>query len=382
MKDGLRFVDCDMHIMEPIDLFDNYLDPAFKDRVTSSQRRVDGGSTGMRGRPLWFFDGAPLSNDGNISQYNRTRGPLVSGRANKNVMFAVERGYDAEAQVMGMEMEGIDIAVLFPTVGLSFLGRDNMDPQFSAAICRAYNDFIADWCKADPTRLKGVAIAPYLDPTEAARELDRAVSRLGLVGLMFPTFIPGRNVADSFFWPIYEEAERLGVPVGMHASGSETGDPYRFNNFLGVHTWTHAPEQMISVISCVYGGLFEKFQRLRIGFMESGAGWVPFFMEHMDGEFEKRPWDAPLCKAKPSEYMTCGRAYFSCEPEEKTIPYVIGWVGEDNILYASDYPHWDSEWPHTVDELMRRDDLNARVKAKILGQNALRFYDLKAPVSR
>ena len=101
-----------------------------------------------------------------------------------------------------------------------------------------------------------------------------------------------------------------------------------------------------------------------------------------DGEFEKRPWDAPLCRAKPSEYMTCGRAYFSCEPEEKTIPYVIGWVGEDNILYASDYPHWDSEWPHTVDELMKRDDLNARVKTKILGQNALRFYDLKAPLSR
>ena len=114
MKEGHRFVDCDMHIMEPPDLFDHYLDPAFKDRITSSQRRVDGGSTGMRGRPLWFFDGTPLSNDGNISQYNRTRGPLVSGRANKNVMFAVERGYDAEAQVIGMEMEGIDIAVLIP----------------------------------------------------------------------------------------------------------------------------------------------------------------------------------------------------------------------------------------------------------------------------
>ena len=78
----------------------------------------------MRRRPLWFFDGAPISNDGNISHYNRIRGPLVSARANTNVMFAVERGYDAEAQVMGMEMEGIDIAVLFPTVGLSFLARD------------------------------------------------------------------------------------------------------------------------------------------------------------------------------------------------------------------------------------------------------------------
>ena len=134
MKQGYRFVDCDMHIMEPPDLFDKYLDPAFKHRITSSMRRSDGGPTGMRGRPLWFFDGTPTSNDGNISQYNRTRGPLVSRRANTNVMFAVERGYDAEAQVMGMEMEGIDIAVLFPTAGLSFIARDNMDPQFSAAI--------------------------------------------------------------------------------------------------------------------------------------------------------------------------------------------------------------------------------------------------------
>ena len=77
--------------------------------------------------------------------------------------------------------------------------------------------------------------------------------------------------------------------------------------------------------------------------------------------------------------MTCGRAYFACEPEEKTIPYVVGWIGEDHILYASDYPHWDSEWPHTVDTLMKRDDLNPRVKAKILGGNALGFYGLKAP---
>ena len=160
MKDGYRFVDCDMHIMEPIDLFDKHLDPAFKDRITSSKRRVDGGSTGMRGRPLWFFDGTPTSNDGNISQYNRTRGPLVGARGNKNVMFAVERGYDAESQVMGMEMEGIDIAVLFPTTGLSFLARDNMDPQFSNAICRAYNDWLYEFTQHSPDQLKMAAMLP------------------------------------------------------------------------------------------------------------------------------------------------------------------------------------------------------------------------------
>jgi hypothetical protein len=94
MKEGYRFVDCDMHIMEPADLFDKYLDPAFRSRITSSRRPVDGGATGMRGRPLWFFDGMPTRNDGNISQYNRIRGPLVSQRANQNVMFAAAKRRD------------------------------------------------------------------------------------------------------------------------------------------------------------------------------------------------------------------------------------------------------------------------------------------------
>ena len=117
-------------------------------------------------------------------------------------------------------LPALDLAILYPTTALG-IGQIR-EPEYQAALCRAYNDFMADWCKADPKRLKAVALAPYLDPTEAARDLDRAVAKLGAVGLMFPTFIPGRNVADPFFWPIYEEAERLGVPVAMHATGSET----------------------------------------------------------------------------------------------------------------------------------------------------------------
>jgi len=175
MKEGYRFVDCDMHIMEPPELFEKYLDPEFKPRVTSSLRRMEGGATGMRGRPTWYFDGQPLSNDGIVSQYNRIRGPLVGARGNKNVMFAVERGYDAEAQVMGMAMEGIDIAVLFPTIGLSFMARDNMEPQFSAAICRAYNDWLHDFVQYSPDQLKMAAMLPVHDVNLACAELHRCV---------------------------------------------------------------------------------------------------------------------------------------------------------------------------------------------------------------
>ena len=229
MRDGIFIVDGDGHVMDfPHRCYQKYLPEQYRRRIA-------------------FFPGA---------QWDRRQAP--------NGDMGRDPGTPQE-MLADLAQEGIDLAFLYPTSALRI--GEIREADYQAALCRAYNDFMADWCKAAPERLKGVAIVPCLDPTEAARELDRAVSRLGLVGLMFPTFIPGRNVADPFFWPIYEEAERLGVPVGMHASGSETGDPYRFSNFLAVHTWTHAPEQMISVISCVYGGLFEKFQRLRIGFM-------------------------------------------------------------------------------------------------------------------
>jgi predicted TIM-barrel fold metal-dependent hydrolase len=277
------------------------------------------------------------------------------------------------------DQEGIDQAIIYPTLALGI--AQIRDAERQADLCQAYNNFVSDWCKQAPDRLMAVAIVPTRNPTEASRELNRAVTDLGLVGVMVPSWIPGHNLGDEFLWPIYGEAEKLGVPVAFHATGSETSDVGRFDNFLGVHIWTHVPEQMISVTSAVLGGLFEVFPTLRIGFMESGAGWVPFWMEHMDGEFEKRPFDAPRCKSKPSEYMTCGRAFFACEPEEKTIPFVAQWVGEDQLLYASDYPHWDSEWPHTVSELLERDDLTASLKRKILGENARRFYGIKAPVA-
>ena len=153
-KEGYQFVDCDMHIMEPTDLFDRYLDPPFKPRITSAMQPVDGGSTGMRRWPLWFFDGTPTSNDGNVSQYNRIRGPLVGARGNKNVLFAVERGYDAEAQIIGMEMEGIDIAVLFPPPGCRF-SPVTPRPQLDHAAGRRARPYVVRQRRDNPRTASG-----------------------------------------------------------------------------------------------------------------------------------------------------------------------------------------------------------------------------------
>jgi predicted TIM-barrel fold metal-dependent hydrolase len=192
---------------------------------------------------------------------------------------------------------------------------------------------------------------------------------------MVNTFDRSRHVAHREFWPFYEECNRQGVAVAFHASGSDTMDPLcHFDNFLAIHTLSHAPEQLIACTAVIYSGLLEVFPELRVAFLEAGCGWVPFWMEHMDEEWEKRKFDAPLMKAKPSEYMRCGRVFVSCEPEEKTIPYVAQWIPEENILFASDYPHWDGSFPESVATLADRTDVPEALKRKIFFENPQRFY--------
>ena len=304
MKEGYRFVDCDMHIMEPMDLFDKYLDPAFKPRITSSMTRLDGGATGMRGRPLWYFDGTPTSNDGNISQYNRIRGPLVSTRANKNVMFAVERGYDAEAQIIGMEMEGIDIAVLFPTAGLSFLARDNMDPQLSNAICRAYNDWLHDFVQHSPDQLKMAAMLPIHDVNLACRELHRCVKEYGAVGAFVrPNYVNGRYWHSNYWDPLYGMLQEMQVPLCFHeGTGSyySTIEPRFGENRFMRHVASHSTEMQLALIALMLGGILEFYPRLKVAFLEAQSWWVPGLLGRIE-------WDLRQHHDVDAPYLSCRR---------------------------------------------------------------------------
>ena len=201
MKDGLRFVDSDMHIMEPPDLFDRYLDPKFKDRVSIA---VGANGRPVRGIGSILIDGLPTS-DSDVQQYRkRTRRgstqstqPLSGSRLadTGQLDFAVQRNYDAEAQVMGMEMEGVDIAVLYPTTGLSLIARDNMDPRLSQALCQAYNNWIHEFCQASPDRMKFVAMLPLHDVHLACRELVRCVRELGAIGSFLRP-----NLVNGHYW--------------------------------------------------------------------------------------------------------------------------------------------------------------------------------------
>jgi uncharacterized protein len=185
-------------------------------------------------------------------------------------------------------------------------------------------------------------------------------------------------LGDSRFHGIYEEAQRLNVMLGIHASGSHLGGAGvdLFPSFIQTHTCSHAFGQMRQLTSMIFEGVPEKFPRLRLAFLEAGCGWAPYWMERMDDEYAKRRSEAPALKKPPSEYVRSGTVYFSCEADEWLLPQALQLVGENQIVYASDFPHWDNSYPGSLDEIKNRGDLNDGQKQRILGDNARRLYGL------
>ena len=141
------------------------------------------------------------------------------------------------------------------------------------------------------------------------------------------------------------------------------------------HTISHPFEQMLASLSFICKGVLERFPQLKVVFLESGAGWLPYWLWRMDEHFEKLPFQVPWLKMKPSEYFR-RQCYISCEPDEDNLGAIVQAVGEDRILFASDYPHWDSTFPGAPKAILDRTDIGPEAKKKILGENALRLLGI------
>ena len=286
---------------------------------------------------------------------------------------------DPKQRLKDMDLEGIDTAVLFgtsPFLSLPFVE----DKDLAGAVARVYNDWLAQYCGADPRRLKGVAAVAIQDPVESVNELRRAVEKLKFVAVAAPPISASRkNLDDPELFPFFAEAERLNVPVCIHV-GAGDGVPAateRFDHPFFTHAMAHPFEQMIASLCVVAGGLLERFPRLKFAFMEAGCGWVPYWMERLDEHYEILQPTVPWLKKPPSEYMKSGQMFYSFEMEEKMLPYVAEFVGAERLVFATDYNHSDSKFPHTVEEVMERKDLSDTLKAKIMGENAAKLYNLQ-----
>jgi hypothetical protein len=279
-----------------------------------------------------------------------------------------------------MDLEGIDVAVLFPPGSGEEWAMDDVD--FSVALCSTLNDARAEYVSHAPDRLKLVAKLPMIEPRAAAEELARCVTQHAFVGMVTATHIREKNLDDPSFDVVWETAQRLGVAVCTHGGGQAPGQtPFavdRYDTRLGIHALTHPLGAMHAVFNFTVGGILAKFPELRVGFLEAGVGWLPFWLERLDEHWEMMPEQAPLIDRRPSEYFT-GRCFLTTEPDEKMVPYVFESVADDIICYSSDYCHWDCAFPDSVSILEKRGDLSDRVKQRLFSANAAKLYGLEVP---
>ncbi len=301
------------------------------------------------------------------------------GTARKGDREDKRRGmYDPTARIADMDLEGIDVSVLFP--GGAGEEWAMMDHDFAVALSRTLNNAHHEFCQYDPQRLKTIAKLPMLDPKAAAAELRRCVQELGFVGMVTPQHIREKNLDHPDFDVVWAEAERLGVCVCVHGGG-QAPDQFpigvdRWKTRLEIHAFTHPVGQMIAVMAFTVGGILHRFPKLRVGFMESGCGWLPYWLDRLDEHWELMPEQAPTIDRKPSVYFKEGGAFVSCEPNEFSTPWVAKEVGDSKLVYASDYYHWDCAFPDTVKMMVERNDLSDATKRKILSENAARLYTL------
>jgi predicted TIM-barrel fold metal-dependent hydrolase len=359
-------VDADAHVMEPRELWNEYLEDRFRER-------------GPRFAPTERGLNALLVDDQLIGaaafELARAASTVASDRP-------ATRHATIDGRLADMDSEGITAAVLFPSTGL-YLGEVR-DPVLLAALCRAYNNWLADECAQGQDRLYGAALLPLADIEAAVTELERVIDLHGAkVVMVRPNPANGRPLHHPAYDRLWKRAAEADVAIAVHegwSAGMSTLASDRFANSAIEHALSHPFEQMAACVGLILTGVLERHPALRVGFLESGGGWVPYLLHRMDEHFEMWPSYMSKLTMKPSEYFA-RQCFVSIDPQEPHIAPVVAAIGDECILWASDYPHADSVFPGAVDVLRSgMEGLSAASQERILGSNAQRYFGIKVPV--
>jgi predicted TIM-barrel fold metal-dependent hydrolase len=346
VHDGLRVLDADAHVVEPGGLFGDAAPP-----------------------------GQPLLNLPDTT-------PMIPCGEPGRVADQMEHGFDAPSYLRALDVEGIDAVVLYPSLGLFVPFQPHLDTAGSVAACRAYNDWIASYCATASDRLHAVGIAPYIDVASAAAESARCAD-LGLVGVLVrPNFLYGRPLGsrdnDAFYDVLEERRLVLAVHEGLGLQDSTIGSD-RFTSFVGRHACSHPLEQMTAMASLFLDGVCERHPSLRIAFLESGTGWLPYWLSRLDGH---REWMADTecagLSLSPSEYFA-RQCVISTDPDDELVATAAAVVGSDHVMWASDFPHPDALYPEAVSSFLaeaKETGLEGDDLATVLWDTAVRFYGL------
>jgi uncharacterized protein len=343
--------------------------------------------------PAIDTDGHVLERQSDIRKYleapwNKRLTPLWPGDQpwDNDMMESFEmarqwRGLSAAEQVDRwhkiMDEHDIEKAICFPT-GSGNIAK-NQEVPYQIAVARASNSHFAEEFNARSDRISCVGCLPMRSPSAAAEELRRAVTDLGLKGFeILPTGLP-LALGDPFYDPIYREAERLGVVLGIHGTRNTSRElgTSGLATFSEVHSYAFPVGILLQFTSMVCQGLTVRFPKLKLAFLEIGATWLPYYLDRLDEHWEKRAeLEMPLLTKKPSEIVRNSKMYFSVEPGESQLAATVEYVGAEHFLYASDIPHWDNEFPGNLNGLRGHTALSESAKQKILYQNAKELFSL------
>ena len=286
----------------------------------------------------------------------------------------IRRLTDPALRIKDQERDGVRGEVLYGILGAS--QRLN-DPEAAAEMMTIYNDWLADFCNAAPDRFAGIAPLPNNNVPAAVEEIERVAKRGAVKGIeianshdMLPLYHPDWD-------PLWAAANEAKLPVHVHTIGTPKIDttgfaPLQQRQAFAVQLTGFQMGMSRVLMEVIYGGILEKYTDVKLVIGESGIGWIPYVLEHMDLEWEEQFKDLTLTM-KPSEYWyrQCRATYQSDNVGLK----LIDELGEDNVMWGSDFPHPDGVWPDSQEFLEREvANLSDSTRRKVICENAAKLY--------
>ena len=368
-----QLISSDSHVSEPPDLWVERLDIKYRDRAP----RVALNPEGQEGA-YFVYEGYPPHNLAIGLGAGRTPEELAAFLKTGTYADARPGGWDPAQRLPDMELDGVEAEVLYTTLGFRLFWLK--DAALQRACFRVYNDWLAAYCSYAPRRLKGLALISLYDPKEGAQELERC-ARLGLKGAMIWCSPPAdQPYSSEIYEPFWAAAQDLDMPVSLHAITGMERIPWEYGAEKRAMRQTVTPHEIEKSFSIlILSGVLERFPRLKIVSAENNCGWLPYYLQRMDRGFARfgpsgtvTPWPTKLT-LKPSEYF---RRQMYCTFIDDSFGVASRhWIGVDNVMWSSDYPHTASTWPHSRD-IIERDfkDVSEVEKRKIVRENAAQLY--------
>ena len=331
--------DSDLHVMEPPDLWERYIDPAYAHAAPRGLSEIP------RDMRVQVKNHVMLRLGARARRCTSTAARPDGARSTTTSTPSRRRaGWDAASQVAAMDAEGLDLAVLYPSRGLFVLGLDSveqigpdgLEPEYATAIARAYNDWMKDFCDVAPDRMFGAGMVAPHDVDGAVAEARRCVEELGFKAIFLaPATVNRRPWHHPAYDPLWAEIERLDVPIAFHGGGQTYLTPdfslEVLDELMLWHTFSQ-PLGIQFVTACLCGGgVLERFPDLRVALLEGNCSWAPWFLYRLDEHYEWTGWyEAPELTMKPSDYFR-RNCWISVEADEETVPHFIDTFGDERL---------------------------------------------------